>query len=123
MRTLLLFISLVLAVPGFSQEKSLTLATLNCYWFFNGDEDKASADKPTSTLEYSTKAGHLIGLLSKDAPLFVGFQDIGGGENLAALAHSSTARYGRTYQMGMDMRAIEGFAVIPGYFSMAGAAP
>jgi hypothetical protein len=56
MRTLLLFISLVLAVPGLSQEKSVTLATLNCYWFFNGDEGKASADKPTSTLEYNTKA-------------------------------------------------------------------
>jgi hypothetical protein len=24
---------------------------------------------------------------------------------------------------GMDLKAIEGFAVIPGYFSMAGAAP
>ncbi len=75
-----------------------TLATLNCYWFFNGDEGKASADKPTSTLEYSTKAGHLIGLLPREAPLFVGFQEIGGGEDLAALAHSASARYGRTYQ-------------------------
>ena len=98
MRTLLLVISLVLAVPGFGQEKSVALATLNCYWFFNGDEGKTSADKPTSTLEYSTKAGHLIGLLPREAPLFVGFQEIGGGEDLAALAHSASARYGRTYQ-------------------------
>jgi hypothetical protein len=99
MRTTLLFlISLVLAVPGFGQEKSVTLATLNCYWLFNGEEGKGSIDKPHSTLEYSTKAGHLIGLLPREAPLFVGFQEIGGGEDLAALAHSATARYGHNYQ-------------------------
>jgi hypothetical protein len=98
MRTLLLFISLVLAAPGFSQEKSVTLATLNCYWFFDAQEGKADIDKPHTTLEYSTKAGHLIGLLPREAPLFVGFQEIGGGEDLAALAHSASARYGRTYQ-------------------------
>jgi hypothetical protein len=33
-----------------------------------------------------------------------------------------TVRSGATMK-GMDLRAIEGFAVIPGYFSMAGAAP
>jgi len=38
MRTFLILISLVLAVPGFSQEKTVRLATLNCYWFFNGDD-------------------------------------------------------------------------------------
>jgi hypothetical protein len=37
-------------------QSDINIATLNCYWFFNGDEGKASADKPTSTLEYSTKA-------------------------------------------------------------------
>ena len=79
-------------------QSDISIATLNCYWFFNGDEGKASADKPTSTLEYSTKAGHLIALLPREAPLFVGFQEIGGGDDLAALAHSASARYGRTYQ-------------------------
>jgi hypothetical protein len=41
MRTIfLLLISLVLVVPGFSQEKSVTSPLLNCYWFFvfNGEE-------------------------------------------------------------------------------------
>ena len=93
MRTMvLLILSLLLAVPGFSQDQSRTVATLNCYWFFNGEEGKDSIDKPRSTIEYSTKAGHLIGLLPREAPLFVGFQEIGGGEDLAALAKSATAR-------------------------------
>jgi len=83
---LFLLVSLMLAVSGFSQEQSLTVATLNCYRFFNGEEGKSDIDKPRSSLEYSTKAGHLIGLLPKEAPLFVGFQEIGGGEDLAALA-------------------------------------
>jgi len=52
----------------------------------------ADIDKPTSALEYSTKAGHLIGLLPREAPLFVGFQEIGDGDDLAALAHSCTWR-------------------------------
>jgi hypothetical protein len=85
-----------IAAPG--QANTIILATLNCYWFFDAQEGKASADKPTSTLEYSTKAGHLIGLLPREAPLLVGFQEIGGGEDLAALAHSASARHGRTYQ-------------------------
>jgi hypothetical protein len=42
---------------------------------------------------HSTKAGHLIGLPSR-----AGFQEIGGGKDLAALAHAATARYGRQYQ-------------------------
>src|SRR5438067_641582 len=67
---LFLLVSLMLAVSGFSQEQSLTVATLNCYWFFNGEEGKSDIDKPRSSLEYSTKAGHLIGLLPKEAPLF-----------------------------------------------------
>ena len=93
-----IFASVLLAVPGFGQERSFTVATLNCYWFFSGAEGKDSSDKPRSTIEYSTKAGHLIGLLPREAPLFVGFQEIGGGEDLVALAKSATARYGRKYQ-------------------------
>jgi len=84
-----IFASLLLAVPGFGQERSFTFATLNCYWFFSGAEGKDSIDEPRSTIEYSTKAGHLIGLLPREAPLFVGFQEIGGGEDLAALAKSA----------------------------------
>lgn len=75
-------------------QSDIYLATLNCYWFFDGQEGKADIDKPRSTLEYSTKAGHLIGLLPKEAPLFVGFQEIGGSEDLGALAHSASGRYG-----------------------------
>jgi hypothetical protein len=88
----------VLAVNQSFAGSDIRVATLNCYWFFNGDEGKASIDKPKTTLEYSTKAGHLIGLLPKEAPLFVGFQEIGGGEDLAALAHSASARYGHNYE-------------------------
>ena len=97
-RTLLLVISLALTLPSLGEQKPLTLITLNCYWFFNGDEGIATSNKPRTTLEYSTKAGHLIGLLPQEAPLFVGFQEIGGGEDLAALAHSASARYGHQYQ-------------------------
>ena len=81
---LLLAVVMVVGGPAKGRAADISIATLNCYWFFNGDEGKASADKPTSTLEYSTKAGHLIGLLPREAPLFVGFQEIGGGEDLAA---------------------------------------
>ena len=79
-------------------QNEIGVATLNCYWFFNGQAGKRDADTPRTTLEYSTKAGHLIGLLPKEAPLFVGLQEIGGGEDLVALAKSTSARYGRTYQ-------------------------
>ena len=99
MRTIyLMLVALVIAVPAFGQERSFTVATLNCYRFFNGEEGKGSIDKPRSNLEYSKKAGHLIGLLPREAPLFVGFQEIGGGEDLAGLAKSAAARYGRRYQ-------------------------
>jgi hypothetical protein len=98
MRILFLFLSVVLAVPSLAQEKSFTIATLNCYWFFTGEEGKGDIDRPRSTFEYSAKAGHLIGLLPGEAPLFVGFQEIGGGEDLAALAKSASARYGHHYE-------------------------
>jgi hypothetical protein len=94
MRTLLFVISLALTLTSFGADKSFPLVTLNCYWFFNGDEGHGTADKPRTTLEYSTKAGHLIGLLPNEAPLFVGFQEIGGGDDLAALARSASARSG-----------------------------
>ncbi|MGO9201366.1 MAG: helix-hairpin-helix domain-containing protein [Limisphaerales bacterium] len=40
----------------------------------------------------------MVGLLPREAPLFVGFQEIGGGEDLAAPAHSATPQYGHNYQ-------------------------
>src|SRR5207248_3355811 len=61
----LLLVSILFTVRCFCQEISFTVATLNCYWLFNGAEGKASIDKPRSTIEYSTKAGHLIGLLPR----------------------------------------------------------
>ena len=93
-------LSLVLALVVTAQggAADISIATLNCYWLFSGEEGKGTIDKPHTTLEYSTKAWHLVGLLPKEAPLFVGFQEIGGGDDLAALAHSASARYGRTYQ-------------------------
>jgi hypothetical protein len=65
---------------------------------FNGHAGKDDADIPRSHVEYGTKAGHLLGLLPPEAPLFVGFQELGSGEDVAALAHSATARYGRPYR-------------------------
>src|SRR5690242_5274051 len=77
----------------------ISVATLNCYWFFNGAAgSKVQNDRPHDTVEYSTKAGHLIGLLPAQEPLFVGFQELGGGDDLIALAHSASARYKRPYQ-------------------------
>ena len=74
------------------------MATLNCYWFFTGQEGGANADRPRSSREYGLKAGHLVGLLPKDAPLFVGFQEIGGLPDLAALAKAAKSRYRRSYE-------------------------
>ena len=93
----MLIAAFLVAIPGRCADR-ISVATLNCYWFFNGDEGKGSIDKPRTGLEYSTKAGHLIGLLPREAPLFIGFQEIGGGEDLTALARSATARYGHPYQ-------------------------
>jgi hypothetical protein len=69
----------LLALVVSHAQDTINLATLNTYWFFNGAEGKTEADKPRDSLEYSTKAGHLIGLLPAKAPLFVGFQELGGG--------------------------------------------
>jgi hypothetical protein len=76
---------------------SVLLTTLNCYWFF-GEEDSQHADKPLSKEKYSLKAGHLIGLLPREAPLFVGLQEIGNGDDVRALAHAAGRRYGRSYE-------------------------
>jgi hypothetical protein len=78
--------------------ESVSIGTLNCYWFFKADAGKVASDQPHDRAEYNTKAGHLIGLLPAEAPLFVGFQEIGGGDDLAALAHSAGARYSRSYE-------------------------
>ncbi len=55
---------------------TISLVTLNTYWFFNGNAGHVESDRPRDTVEYSTKAGHLIGLLPNEAPLFVGFQEL-----------------------------------------------
>lgn len=91
---LLLLLSLVSA---HSQSQSLSFITLNCYWFF-GEENYREADRPKDQQEYELKAGHLIGLLPKDAPLFVGLQEIGNGKDVQALAQSASKRYRRSYQ-------------------------
>lgn len=96
-RRTLWLVSLLLTLS--TSAETITLATLNCYWFFNGeDASKIQNDRPRNTVEYSTKAGHLVGLLPPAAPLFIGFQELGGGADLDALAHSATARYHRPYQ-------------------------
>jgi hypothetical protein len=99
MRLLLAILSLALSVVGGwpATNHAVLLTTLNCYWFF-GEEDSRHADKPPSKDQYSLKAGHLVGLLPKEAPLFIGLQEIGNGDDVRALAYAAGRRYGRTYQ-------------------------
>jgi hypothetical protein len=99
MRILFTILGLLLALgQATPATPTVSLVTLNCYWLMSGAEGSGQADKSQSREEYELKAGHLVGLLPAEAPLFVGFQEIGGGEDLAALAKSATARYGRQYQ-------------------------
>ena len=79
-------------------QESIHIATLNCYWFFNGNETDGRADLPRTKIEYTTKAGHLIGLLPAEAPLLVGVQEIGDQNDIQALARSATARFKRPYR-------------------------
>lgn len=76
----------------------ISIAALNCYWFFNHTEGNGRADRPGTKIEYSLKAGHLIGLLPTDPPLFVGLQEIGGQDDVQALAKSASARFKRPYR-------------------------
>ncbi|MGV3772173.1 MAG: endonuclease/exonuclease/phosphatase family protein [Verrucomicrobiales bacterium] len=85
--------------PVFSsinETSRIQLTTLNCYWFLGAEESDA-ADKPRTTSDYSLKAGHLIGLLPEEAPLFVGLQEVGNDQDVEALAHAASRRYNRTY--------------------------
>jgi hypothetical protein len=68
------------------------------HWCFNGEESKGDIDRLQSTIECSTKPGHLIALLPGEALPFVGFQEIRGGQDVAALAHSASPRDGRQCQ-------------------------
>lgn len=79
-------------------QESIHIATLNCYWFFNGNETNGRADLPRTKIEYTTKAGHLIGLLPAEAPLLVGVQEIGDQNDIQVLARSATARFKRPYR-------------------------
>lgn len=93
----LIILILFTSVLPITRGDAVSFATLNCYWFF-GAENYANADKPISTNEYSLKAGHLIGLLPPEAPLFVGLQEIGNDQDVQALAHSATRRFKRQYK-------------------------
>lgn len=88
---------LLLGFAAYGQDR-ISIATLNCYWFFNDSEGNGRADRPGTKIEYSLKAGHLIGLLPADPPLFVGLQEIGGQDDVQALARSATARFKRPYR-------------------------
>ncbi len=88
---------LLLGLAAGAQDK-ISVATLNCYWFFNHTESNSRADRPGTQIEYSLKAGHLIGLLPADPPLFLGLQEIGGQDDVEALARSATARFKRPYR-------------------------
>lgn len=81
---------------------TFTIVTLNCMWFFSpdGSDDKQvhNTERPKNQEQYEHKAGHLIGLLPQQPPLFVGFQEIGGEDDVNYLAQSASRRYGRAYQ-------------------------
>lgn len=77
---------------------SFAFTTLNCYWYFQSGNNTEAAAR-LSFDEWDRKAGHLIGLLSTNAPLFVGFQEIGDARDLTRLAHAATQRYTRDYQV------------------------
>ncbi len=49
---------LLSAVTAPAQTEAVTLATLNCYWFFIGGEGKANIGKAASALAYGTKLAH-----------------------------------------------------------------
>lgn len=72
-------------------------ATMNCYWFFSGDENRGKGDLPKNEAELDQKAGHLIGLLPEEAPLFLALEEIGGERDLQKLARAAKARYQREY--------------------------
>jgi hypothetical protein len=99
MRILFTILGLVLALgQATAAAPTVSLVTLNCYWLMSGAEGNGQADKPQSRQEYELKAGHLVGLLPAEAPLLVGFQEIGGGEDLTALARAASARLRRRYE-------------------------
>jgi len=98
MKFLASFIVLVIGVlPSLAQTNSISLTTLNCYWFFNSEEIGTTGETPKTDQEYDLKAGHLIGLLPTEAPLLVGLQEIGNGKDVAKLVHAANARYKRSY--------------------------
>lgn len=78
--------------------ETVAIGTMNCYWFFSANEINNKADKPQNPQEYELKAGHLVGLLPQRAPLFIGLQEIGGGDDLTALSRAANARYNHRYQ-------------------------
>ena len=85
---------LITSIPLLAE--SVTFTTLNCYWFFQ--DGSRLGEAPKNEREYDQKAGHLVGLLPREAPLFVGFQEIGTAQDLQRLAHAASQRYGRRYQ-------------------------
>jgi hypothetical protein len=89
---------LCLLVITSARGEEISIGTLNCYWFFGQEDVNDKADKPRGKQEYELKAGHLIGLLPHDPPLFLGLQEIGCNEELQAMARSAQARYKHPYQ-------------------------
>ena len=57
-----ILLGLLIGFAAYGEDR-ISLATLNCYWFFNGNESNGRADLPRTRIDYTTKAGHLIGLL------------------------------------------------------------
>ena len=93
----IIILALLLCATSVRAAEPTLFTTLNCYWFI-GNEESRYADNPRTTDEYSLKAGHLVGLLPKDAPLFVGLQEIGNDADVQALAYSAKRRYKREYR-------------------------
>ena len=93
-RSLLLFLLVCDSAGG----EQISIGTHNCYWYFGQEDSNNKADKPHDPQEYELKAGHLIGLLPQDTPLFLGLQEIGCNEEIQAIARSAQARYKHHYE-------------------------
>ena len=92
----------LLLLPGLlaaAHGQTVLINTMNCYWCFGDQPPPANANiKRLTPDEFSLKAGHLIGLLPEQTPLFVGLQEIAAEKDVAALAHAATQRYRHPFQ-------------------------
>lgn len=92
----LLLFSLVL---GRAETNSFSIATLNCFWFYDGYTGKGKVELPREGPAHAKKAENLVSLLPATAPLLVAVQEIGAEKDAAELARFASQRYGHPYRV------------------------